>query len=132
MGTLTLDLPDYLDGRCFIYAVAILFKNNTNMEDKPSDPPPTVVVVQGQQQYANHALGISSVNIKCQNCNMDVVSVVDSSIKGMGWAFCLFCGLFPGLLVLCMNGFRKFKHSCPRCNMVIGTHEPPFTSGEKW
>ena len=102
------------------------------MEDKPpppyqqmSDPPPTVVVVQGQQQYGNavrskyplipstyfrtlasHALGISSANIKCQHCNMDVVSMVDSSIKVMGWVFCLFCGLFPGLLAFCMNGFR--------------------------
>ena len=75
-------------------------------------------------------LGSASAYLNCPNCQAEICTRVDGSVKILGWVFCLLCGLFPGLLALCMNGFKKFTHSCPRCNMIIGTGEPPFTSGE--
>merc|ERR1739848_954049 len=99
---------------------------------QPQPPPPQQTVVVVQQQGLLAGLGSASAYLNCPNCQAEICTRVDGSVKTLGWVFCLLCGLFPGLLALCMNGFKKFTHSCPRCNMIIGTGEPPFTTGEKW
>merc|ERR1719270_1220550 len=73
-------------------------------------------------------LGSESVHTVCKNCYKEISTRVDSSISGTGWAWaiiCCFCGSWiASCLVNCLPGFRKYTHSCPSCNILIGEVEP--------
>merc|ERR1712232_992096 len=60
--------------------------------------------------------------------NHQISTRVDSTISGKGWAWaiiCCFCGSWcASCLVNCLSGFRKYTHSCPSCNVIIGEVEP--------
>jgi len=80
-------------------------------------------------------LGSESVRTVCQNCFKEISTRVDSSISSTGWAWviiCCFCGSWiASCLVNCLPGFRKFTHSCPSCNVIIGEVEPEHSGGHK-
>ena len=69
-------------------------------------PQPGQVVVAMQPSPIVSNLGAFPATLTCQSCHMNVSTRVEESIKGIAWLFCLACGLFPGLLVCCMNGFK--------------------------
>ena len=65
----------------------------------------------------NEALGIESADLKCPNCNEDVRTKVKSSLLRWSWWYCLCLCPFPGLLTLCMNGF-KYEFRVPNPNLL--------------
>jgi len=73
-------------------------------------------------------LGTESIQTVCKNCFKEISTRVDSTISGKGWAWaiiCCFCGSWcASCLVNCLPGFRKYTHSCPSCNVIIGEVEP--------
>jgi len=73
-------------------------------------------------------LGSESVRTVCKNCYKEISTRVDSSISGTGWAWAIICCLcgswIASCLVNCLPGFRKYTHSCPSCNILIGEVEP--------
>jgi len=72
--------------------------------------------------------GSESANMLCKSCNLQISTRVDSKISGNGWAWaivCCFCGSWiASCLVNCLPGFRKYTHSCPQCNIIVGEVEP--------
>ena len=74
-----------------------------------------------------------SVMVRCSNCHRDSFSRVESKVSsdGMVWAIlcCCFGSWLLSLLVLCMEGFREFRHYCTSCNSLIATYKPKFSSG---
>jgi len=111
------------------------------MQNEPPPPyptrnygqvPPNQTIVVVQRQLAD--LGVTPATIHCNTCNMNVTTVVDDSMRDLGWIWCLLCSCFfswiVGCLACCLNGFKKFTHKCPKCNCVIGVTEPAFTKRE--
>jgi len=84
----------------------------------PHQVPGDIVVVFGQH----------SVITTCKNCNNQISTNVESSISGNGWAWAILCCCLgtwiASCLVICLPGFRKFTHFCPRCNVIVGEVEP--------
>jgi len=72
--------------------------------------------------------GQDSVSVTCKNCFNLISTSVDSSISqsGLVWAIvcCCFGSWIASCLVNCLPGFRKYTHSCPRCNAIVGEVEP--------
>ena len=116
---------------------------------------PVVVVQQPVVQF-----GAFPVTTKCSNCETDVVTAVNSSIKALGWVWCLaccFCGIWIfSFFSCCLSGFRytliasvdllqviistwyslhawtfrRFTHKCPRCLRTIAVVEPKFNAAQ--
>jgi len=86
--------------------------------NKAHQVPGDIVVVFGQH----------SVITTCKNCNNQISTNVESSISGNGWAWAILCCCLgtwiASCLVICLPGFRKFTHFCPRCNVIVGEVEP--------
>lgn len=106
----------------------------------PYHPPPAqhqqmFVVTDHRSAAAAGGFGVDPVQTTCTNCHQTVTTVVDSKVKDGGWFWCLFCTLFfsicVGCLAFCLNGFKKFMHRCPKCNMIITEVEPEITKKEK-
>ena len=99
--------------------------------------------------------GAFPVTTKCSSYETDVVTSVNSSIKALGWVWCLaccFCGIWIfSFFSCCLSGFRytfasvlqlifstwyslhawtfrRFTHKCPRCLRTIAVVEPKFNS----
>merc|ERR1719342_1253646 len=81
--------------------------------NKAHQVPGDIVVVFGQH----------SVITTCKNCNNQISTNVESSISGNGWAWAILCCCLgtwiASCLVICLPGFRKFTHFCPRCNVIV-------------
>ena len=82
----------------------------------------------------NKIFGRKSVHqITCTRCHQLITTRVKSNTFDTGlmaaW-FCLFGCWLTSLLVCCGPGFRKFIHSCPKCNTVLGTHKPTLSRGQ--
>jgi len=79
--------------------------------------------------------GPESVAMHCKSCNLQISTRVDSKISGNGWAWaiiCCFCGSWiASCLVNCLPGFRKYTHSCPQCNIIVGEVEPKHSGSHK-
>ena len=92
--------------------------------------PPTNKIV---QQYSATVTDFekTSVQIYCKICNAEINTQVNvkTSQKGICWAItCCFCGSWLlSLLVLCMDGFKVYRHLCPSCNAVIGEYHPKMS-----
>ena len=79
-------------------------------------------------------LGKESVQIHCNSCNKEINTKVNGKVSSNGiiWAtLCCCCGgplsLWP--LVLCLDGFKIYRHSCPTCNAFIGNYKPSMSGG---
>ena len=79
-------------------------------------------------------LGKESVQIHCNSCNKEINTKVNGKVSSNGiiWALlCCCCGgplsLWP--LVLCLDGFKIYGHSCPTCNAFIGNYKPSMSGG---
>ena len=79
-------------------------------------------------------LGKDPVRRRCNNCRMTQFTRVDSGVSANGkvWATlcCIFLSWILSLLVLCMDGFREYRHYCPSCNVLLGTYAPKFSAGQ--
>ena len=71
--------------------------------------PPNQTIVVVQRQLAD--LGVTPATIHCNTCNMNVTTVVDDSMRDLGWIWCLLCSCFfswiVGCLACCLNGFKQ-------------------------
>merc|ERR1712058_52314 len=85
--------------------------------------------------YKVAIFGQDSVNISCKNCYNLISTRVDSSISQSGWIWAIVCCCFgswiASCLVNCLPGFRKYTHSCPRCNVIVGEVEPNHSGCQK-
>jgi len=94
--------------------------------------PPTNKTV---QVYSGTAANLekSSVQTHCNSCNNEIYTRVNDKISqnGICWAVtCCFCGSWVlSLLVLCMDAFKVYRHSCPACNAFIGEYIPQMSGG---
>merc|ERR1712059_140528 len=75
------------------------------------------------------------VNRWCSQCNREIVTLVESSMTSAAWAWCIICcliggGLITALVACCLNGFKEFKHYCPKCRSLIGVYNPTLTGCE--
>merc|ERR1712243_188289 len=73
------------------------------------------------------------VEITCPNCRQIGSTRVAASVNQAGWAWAIICCCLGSWLlspiVNCVDCFRKWTHSCPACNVIVGVHEPPATTG---
>ena len=81
-------------------------------------------------------LGKESVQIHCNSYNMEINSKVNGKVSrnGRTWAIlCCFCGIFLSsplsLFVLCLDGFKIHRHSCPTCKASMGEYKPSISGG---
>merc|ERR1712226_224098 len=74
-----------------------------------------------------------SVQTRCNSCCNEIYTRVNDKVSqnGICWAvFCCFCGSWLlSLLVLCMDGFKVYRHFCPACNAFIGEYSPKMSGG---
>lgn len=97
----------------------------------PQQPPmesyqPTQVVV--VQVPGLPPLGDRSVEVTCPTCKAVVLTRVDEEASSGAYLCCMLmfivgcalCSCVP----FCMDNFKNYKHSCPRCNAFIGSYRP--------
>ena len=71
----------------------------------------------------------SSVQIRCGNCFMNILTTVKSNKFCNGRTWAMLCGCIGScygiyLILSGKNGFKEFTHFCPSCNTVVGTYKP--------
>merc|ERR1712243_63528 len=71
-------------------------------------------------------LGKEPVSRCCPVCKIQESTKVTPCVRmPIGWLIIIL--LFPiGLLVLCCDIFKEFKHACCHCGFPLGSYEPPF------
>merc|ERR1712198_181289 len=78
--------------------------------------------------------GTVSVKTFCKNCQNQISTKVDESVSGSGWTWAILCCLcgswIASCYVFCFPGFRRFTHTCPKCNFVLGQIEPGHSFGQ--
>jgi len=74
-----------------------------------------------------------SVQTHCNSCNNEIYTRVNDKVSqnGICWAIlCCFCGSWLlSLFVLCLDGFKVYRHFCPACNVFIGEYSPKMSGG---
>ena len=74
-----------------------------------------------------------SVQTRCNSCCNEIYTRVNDKVSqnGICWAvLCCFCGSWLlSLLVLCMDGFKVYRHFCPVCNAFVGEYSPKMSGG---
>ena len=78
--------------------------------------------------------GKFSASVLCLSCHRQPVRTnVEARISGTGWvwaATCLFCGSpWLSLLVKCLDCFREWSHTCPRCGKELAVYSPSASCG---
>merc|ERR1719510_1186484 len=101
---------------------------------QPNQQAPSQQVIVIQQQAAM-VFGKNPVRMKCGQCQADISTSVNSSIRDAGWIWCILCCLcccMPecGLLACCLSGFKRFTHKCPNCKGRLGSYDPPHSTAE--
>merc|ERR1712018_498016 len=66
-----------------------------------------------------------------KNCSAICCKSCNHSQNGKCWAIlCCFCGSWLlSLFVLCLDGFKVYRHFCPACNVFIGEYSPKMSGG---
>lgn len=117
------------------------FKEEMSREPPPYEPgfaphaaPGLAGVVPNQPGPASwqvQALSKEPCRRNCLSCHSMVTSRVSDSMKSSGWAWCILCCLcgswIAGLLACCMEGFKEYRHTCPKCNAMLGIYEGETT-----
>merc|ERR1712198_665143 len=79
--------------------------------------------------------GTVSVKTFCKNCQNQISTKVDESVSGSGWTWAILCCLCGSWIASCFvfgfPGFRRFTHTCPKCNVVLGQIKPDHSTGQK-
>ena len=80
-----------------------------------------------------------SVPFHCNSCNNEIYTRVNKKVsqRGIFWVIlCCFSGIFCvwgfcllSLFVLCLDGFKVYRHFCPACNVFIGEYSPKMSGG---
>merc|ERR1712098_167474 len=72
-------------------------------------------------------LGKEPVNRCCPVCKNQAPTKVTRCVRmPIGWLLILI--FFPiGLLVLCCDTFKEFKHTCSLCGFPLGSYEQPYS-----
>jgi len=94
---------------------------------------------QGQPASANPVygqLGETSTRTFCNNCHNEVNTRVRDEISVKGWIWGVVCCCFLGCylfacFIFCFPGFKKYTHTCPNCNAIIGVVEPELSGSHK-
>ena len=78
--------------------------------------------------------GKFSASLLCLSCHRQPVwTNVEARISGAGWvwaATCFFCGSpWLSLLVKCLDCFREWSHTCPRCGKELAVYSPSPSCG---
>ena len=78
--------------------------------------------------------GKFSASLLCLSCHRQPVwTNVEARISGTGWvwaATCFFCGSpWLSLLVKCLDCFREWSHTCPRCGKELAVYSPSPSCG---
>ena len=78
--------------------------------------------------------GKFSASLLCLSCHRQPVwTNVEPKISSSGWiwaAACFFCGSpWLSLLVKCVDCFREWSHTCPRCGKELAVYSPSASCG---
>merc|ERR1712059_4286 len=94
---------------------------DTNIQISP--PCPMVPTLFGKQP----------ILVTCPNCRKIGSTRVLDSVSQSGWVWAILCCFLGSWLLsffaCCVDCFRKWTHSCPSCNTVVGVHEPKASAG---
>ena len=71
----------------------------------------------------------TSIQIRCRNCLMDIVTVVEHNKCCDGKTWAMLCGCIGScygiyLILSGKNGFKEYTHFCPSCHTVVGIYKP--------
>ena len=95
--------------------------------------PDATTINSGPVEETDNKLEKHSIKVRCTSCQRDNYTRVESKVTRNGEAWAVICCCFGSpllsLLVLCMDGFREFRHFCPSCSSMIGTYYPKFSGG---
>jgi lipopolysaccharide-induced tumor necrosis factor-alpha factor len=90
-----------------------------------SQQPTQVIIVQAP---GLPPLGPQSVEVTCPTCKAVVLTSVEEEASTSAYLCCmLMCVvgcMLCSCLPFCMDSFKNYKHTCPRCNSFIGTYQP--------
>ncbi|KAA0199849.1 Lipopolysaccharide-induced tumor necrosis factor-alpha factor, partial [Fasciolopsis buskii] len=114
--TLSSPLPDYFIITTILFLLA------------PRLTPGTVPVVQQPNVCVQQvAFGPSQTITYCGNCNQQVVTHVRYVTGALTWLLCAVIFFFTGplfcfLIPFCVDDCKDVVHSCPHCNVTLGTY----------
>ena len=77
-----------------------------------------------------------SMKTKCNQCNMEIYSIVVRTLRKDIWIWPLFfccCGLMPCACYLypIVNWFMEWRHFCGKCGVELAIYKQPYTRGIK-
>jgi len=98
----------------------------------PYPVPPTELSQPTQMVYVQQSvippLGIQSVELTCPSCKAVVRTHIEEHSSNMAYIFCTILCIVGCCCVacvpFCMDNFKKYTHSCPRCSAFIGDYQP--------
>jgi len=85
-------------------------------------------------QLGQRPPGKFSASLICLSCHRQPVwTNVEPRISSPGWVWatiCFFCGSpWLSLLVRCLDCFREWSHTCPRCGKELAVYSPAPSCG---
>ena len=71
----------------------------------------------------------TSVQVRCNNCLMNIVTTVEHNKCCDGKTWAMLCGCIGScygiyLILSGKNGFKEYTHLCPSCHTVVGIYKP--------